>query len=489
MQFQDFKCAICGAGFISQPYLNRHIDRHYAEKKHKCQFCDMSFIDGRDLRVHIKHVHENYRPFVCQTCSTAYKTKKGLATHLKQHQNGSCLTSVAKKGPSSSGTLEGVLLAAGAGDLGSPEPRRATAGNRTPAILRNSDPLMSVIYECPECHKTFKSKARVEMHLRKHMEEQQQQQQILTMTSVAGQEAPHHFLCSVETCNRTFMDEHDLGSHLKEAHGLEIVSIGEAVVAGGAEDAIATVVAEDPADLQGTTPNQHIQIISLPQDAADLLGHGGTVIDRSAAAETILNDLGGHGGNVMVLESVQSANLVPTTNAQVMMQPQAMTIARTTNPSSTNKPTIIRQNRYVDHHPQGGRGVVQQLQHQRRHQQGPSTVIHHRPTSSDGQPQMASYVIQLEQEPQQHQSGGVRLLTTSGSLVAAGGSRQMQRVVQLSVSDPEVQQLIQRQQQQQQQISVELVTDEDDQPQPQPGGSIELFPQYAATSYQTVYKS
>ena len=53
---KDFKCVTCGAAFNSQQYLNRHISRHFAEKKHKCRDCDMAFIDRRDYVVHINKV-------------------------------------------------------------------------------------------------------------------------------------------------------------------------------------------------------------------------------------------------------------------------------------------------------------------------------------------------------------------------------------------------------------------------------------------------
>ena len=62
---KDFKCVTCGAAFNSQQYLNRHISRHFAEKKHKCRDCDMAFIDRRDYVVHINKVCDLY-PFSSQ---------------------------------------------------------------------------------------------------------------------------------------------------------------------------------------------------------------------------------------------------------------------------------------------------------------------------------------------------------------------------------------------------------------------------------------
>ena len=61
---KDFKCVTCGAAFNSQQYLNRHISRHFAEKKHKCRDCDMAFIDRRDYVVHINKVCDLYNFFL-----------------------------------------------------------------------------------------------------------------------------------------------------------------------------------------------------------------------------------------------------------------------------------------------------------------------------------------------------------------------------------------------------------------------------------------
>ena len=35
-------------------------------------------LDKRDLATHDRHVHQNLRPFVCEHCGSAYKTKQAL---------------------------------------------------------------------------------------------------------------------------------------------------------------------------------------------------------------------------------------------------------------------------------------------------------------------------------------------------------------------------------------------------------------------------
>jgi len=129
---KDFKCVTCGAAFNSQQYLNRHISRHFAEKKHKCRDCDMAFIDRRDYVVHINKVHANHRPFGCSSCGMAYKTKQGLTSHLKSHPNGDCVNIT----------------------------RRARGPSKREPIEKP--------FSCSECNKKFSKEARLQSHIKSH---------------------------------------------------------------------------------------------------------------------------------------------------------------------------------------------------------------------------------------------------------------------------------------------------------------------------------
>ena len=87
----------------------------------------MAFIDNRDLKVHTRHVHENYRPFLCEACNTAYKTKQGLTTHQKAHPDGDCAN------------IKKVRKATGAG-----------SEDVATTIVPEDKP-----FECPECKRRF----------------------------------------------------------------------------------------------------------------------------------------------------------------------------------------------------------------------------------------------------------------------------------------------------------------------------------------------
>lgn len=59
-------------------------NRKFAMKvKHKCKFCERSFVSSNDLKRHIR-VHTGDRPFQCTECSKAYTRNDHLKRHMKQ---------------------------------------------------------------------------------------------------------------------------------------------------------------------------------------------------------------------------------------------------------------------------------------------------------------------------------------------------------------------------------------------------------------------
>ena len=139
----------------------------------------MAFIDNRDLKVHIRHVHENYRPFECEACHQAYKTKQGLKTHQKAHPEGDC-----------------VNLKKIARDVD----EDTTDGEGVARITPEKKP-----FGCPECNKRFTKKSRMESHLRTHSNE-------------------NKIACSVEGCGKNFTQNQSLRNHLKQIHNIQITS-------------------------------------------------------------------------------------------------------------------------------------------------------------------------------------------------------------------------------------------------------------------------
>lgn len=180
--FQDFKCLTCSATFKSQQYLNRHVSRHFAEKRWKCPLCPSAFIDRRDLVTHDKHVHQNLRPWICEHCHSAYKTKQGLQIHQKSYPTGNCITMKRFSGRGAN-RIE-------IGEGGTPLPPKEPPEKP---------------FECPECKKRFAKKSRMEWHLKLHSDNRP-------------------FPCTMEGCDKAFTQKQTLRTHLKQYHQIDLPS-------------------------------------------------------------------------------------------------------------------------------------------------------------------------------------------------------------------------------------------------------------------------
>ncbi|CAK1554355.1 unnamed protein product [Leptosia nina] len=83
--FKKVKCDACEREFNNVGSYNAHFRRfHLMERSHKCDRCDMTFFESRDLKRHlVKHGEE--KKFVCDFCSKAFKWKRILREHLRIH--------------------------------------------------------------------------------------------------------------------------------------------------------------------------------------------------------------------------------------------------------------------------------------------------------------------------------------------------------------------------------------------------------------------
>lgn len=106
-----FICEVCGKICKTKGNLKDHKLSHSQERKHKCKFCDKTFIRVYTLKRHedshnetkyicvvcglqlkTQHtlsthmvVHSDERKFKCNLCSNEYKRSKALKTHLLTH--------------------------------------------------------------------------------------------------------------------------------------------------------------------------------------------------------------------------------------------------------------------------------------------------------------------------------------------------------------------------------------------------------------------
>ncbi len=83
-----FLCPICGDRYVRRWMLENHINRKHdaAVKRHKCpqEGCHRSFMAKSELESHFR-CHTNERPYLCDLCGYASKTKQMLSRHRHSH--------------------------------------------------------------------------------------------------------------------------------------------------------------------------------------------------------------------------------------------------------------------------------------------------------------------------------------------------------------------------------------------------------------------
>ncbi|CAH1267746.1 ZNF782 [Branchiostoma lanceolatum] len=83
---KPWKCSQCGYTTTRKRNLLRHVRVHTGEKPFQCQLCPYAAADRRNLSDHIR-THTDERPYRCTICGYGSRTKGQLSRHLKtQHE-------------------------------------------------------------------------------------------------------------------------------------------------------------------------------------------------------------------------------------------------------------------------------------------------------------------------------------------------------------------------------------------------------------------
>ena len=118
-QLRNRVCHHCGKAFTLQQYLRVHLRKKHnegppIERKYRCDQCDKSYENPKNLKIHkatnhqknvsypcpicsktflhkqylqqhVKHVHEKYRPKKCDLCPEAFLTNRDFKKHKEKH--------------------------------------------------------------------------------------------------------------------------------------------------------------------------------------------------------------------------------------------------------------------------------------------------------------------------------------------------------------------------------------------------------------------
>ena len=88
-----FQCEVCPCSFEEALVLKRHLNIHYLiearEAPSNCQYCKKHFRKEKNLKTHIKEIHEGKRrKFPCDVCTKVFPRKKSMKRHrYSVHKN------------------------------------------------------------------------------------------------------------------------------------------------------------------------------------------------------------------------------------------------------------------------------------------------------------------------------------------------------------------------------------------------------------------
>ena len=80
----SLNCNVHLNSFQSRDKSTFHVDTityHGKQKSHKCDACDKSFSQARNLKEHIQTIHEDGKKHICVSCGKSFSR----AQHLKNH--------------------------------------------------------------------------------------------------------------------------------------------------------------------------------------------------------------------------------------------------------------------------------------------------------------------------------------------------------------------------------------------------------------------
>jgi Zinc finger, C2H2 type len=80
---KKFTCDLCPRTYDTMHMLRRHETRHKFYKGVVCDLCGLYVCSPAALRKHKSFKHSNNRPYTCDKCDGAFKSKWGLHEHMR----------------------------------------------------------------------------------------------------------------------------------------------------------------------------------------------------------------------------------------------------------------------------------------------------------------------------------------------------------------------------------------------------------------------
>ncbi|KAF2367941.1 Zinc finger C2H2-type [Trinorchestia longiramus] len=206
-----YPCHKCSVACSSKFNLEMHMRKHWQEKPYVCELCSKAFSRNDYLDTHMEVVHKKNKP-KCSVCGKMFARKDILKRHMSTHKEASfdcnfCLRSF---------TRRDRLLA----HKRTHEINRELQCSKCPAsfhrreVFLKHQQLHETREECHVCHKFFKSKEKLAVHLKCHRTSEKH---------------------SCEVCGKTVARTDLLQKHLRRVHGWIAINEEKSNVAGLSE--------------------------------------------------------------------------------------------------------------------------------------------------------------------------------------------------------------------------------------------------------------
>lgn len=80
---RKYRCPTCNSSFNRNSDLKYHMRVHGERNLYTCHLCEAKYVSLANLKLHLITIHEGKRPWTCQNCTNAFRTKATMLKHTK----------------------------------------------------------------------------------------------------------------------------------------------------------------------------------------------------------------------------------------------------------------------------------------------------------------------------------------------------------------------------------------------------------------------